>query len=346
MLRRAIRSVLNQTYPHLRVCVFDNASGDGTAAVVAELARGDARVVYFCHTENVGMSANFAYAMEQVDTPYFSMLSDDDYYYPTFYETAMEGFARYPDVMFSAAATVMTHDNGSVQVGSPAEGYFAPPDGFLIWTQVRGPAITGMVFRREIIERVGVIDQTIFHADIEYSWRIASRYPFVTSTRPGLIFNVHAQQGTRQTAMETSLQSYSMLRERMRATPGIPLYMWDEIEKFLRGRFSRPILYASLTAISEGDYQRGQQAATMLRTIFGQKARSTSLDILVQGCTRVPPIRWPVRALIWAALRIGIAIYRSEWRKRSDTALRGELTEFVRTMTASSSPSEDHCRRA
>jgi len=39
LLRRAIYSVLNQTYPHLQVCVYDNASGDETAFVVAEIAK-------------------------------------------------------------------------------------------------------------------------------------------------------------------------------------------------------------------------------------------------------------------------------------------------------------------
>src|SRR4051794_28458036 len=71
LLRRAIRSVLDQTYPNLLVCVYDNASGDETASVVRALAREDPRVRYHCHPENIGMSANFAYAMERVETPYF-----------------------------------------------------------------------------------------------------------------------------------------------------------------------------------------------------------------------------------------------------------------------------------
>ena len=49
LLQRAIRSVLNQTYPHFQVCIYDNASGDDTAAVVAEIAKGDPRVKYHCH---------------------------------------------------------------------------------------------------------------------------------------------------------------------------------------------------------------------------------------------------------------------------------------------------------
>lgn len=35
LLRRAIKSVLAQTYPHFQVCVYDNASGDETSVAYA-----------------------------------------------------------------------------------------------------------------------------------------------------------------------------------------------------------------------------------------------------------------------------------------------------------------------
>jgi len=38
LLRRAIKSVLGQTFPHFQVCVYDNASGDETPDVVAEIS--------------------------------------------------------------------------------------------------------------------------------------------------------------------------------------------------------------------------------------------------------------------------------------------------------------------
>jgi glycosyltransferase involved in cell wall biosynthesis len=41
MLRRAIESVLNQTYQDFRICIYDNNSGDDTAAVAAEFVEKD-----------------------------------------------------------------------------------------------------------------------------------------------------------------------------------------------------------------------------------------------------------------------------------------------------------------
>ena len=68
LLRRAILSVLNQQYPNLEVRVFDDASGDETAAIVSELASQDRRVKYDCQPVNVGMIPNIAAAGQPLGT--------------------------------------------------------------------------------------------------------------------------------------------------------------------------------------------------------------------------------------------------------------------------------------
>ena len=66
LLRRAIQGVLNQTYSDFQVCVYDNASGDETAQVVAEFAARDNRVKYHCHSQNIGAFLSAANASDGV----------------------------------------------------------------------------------------------------------------------------------------------------------------------------------------------------------------------------------------------------------------------------------------
>src|SRR5713101_2056619 len=114
LLRRAVESVLTQTYSNLRVTVFDNASGDETAEVVAELSERDPRVHYHSHPTNLGPVANFQAGMDAVGTPYFSFLSDDDLLLPSFYERALAGFHREPRAkMFCGQTVIYDHDLGS-----------------------------------------------------------------------------------------------------------------------------------------------------------------------------------------------------------------------------------------
>jgi glycosyltransferase involved in cell wall biosynthesis len=132
MLRRAIKSVLDQTYPNFKVCVYDNASGDETAEVVAEFAREDTRVQYHCHKENIGAVKNFCYGLNEIDTPYYSILSDDDVLLPLFYETVMADFKKYPDAFFAITGTIRMDIDGTV-LGVPIlkwqPGFYEPPNG-------------------------------------------------------------------------------------------------------------------------------------------------------------------------------------------------------------------------
>ncbi|MCX6722131.1 MAG: glycosyltransferase family A protein, partial [Candidatus Staskawiczbacteria bacterium] len=106
LLKRAILSVLDQTYQNFQIFVCDNASGDETAQVVAEIAKKDSRVKYYCQEKNIGYPKNFVFGMKLINTPFFSFLSDDDMLLPNFYQTTMEGFNKYPEAMFSTTGLV------------------------------------------------------------------------------------------------------------------------------------------------------------------------------------------------------------------------------------------------
>ena len=131
LLRRAVRSVFDQEGVGLRVCVFDNASGDETADVVADLAASDARVIYHRHAENIGAARNFEFGLSAVETSFFSILSDDDYLLPGFYKNAMEGLARHAEAMCWAGMTLNVDETDVIwdaRVRSwHREGVFSPP---------------------------------------------------------------------------------------------------------------------------------------------------------------------------------------------------------------------------
>src|SRR5438128_12682354 len=99
-LRRAMLSVLMQTYDNLQISIFDNASGDSTEEVVNKLRINDTRIVYHRHENNIGSIQNFKFAFKSVDTPYFSILSDDDFLAKDFYENAINILDSHPEIGF------------------------------------------------------------------------------------------------------------------------------------------------------------------------------------------------------------------------------------------------------
>jgi len=132
LLIRALNSLLNQTYKNIQICVFDNASNDETEQIVKSFMLKDSRVKYHCHSENVGMMGNYQFAFSKIETPYFSLLSDDDFLFPGFYETALNGFKQCPDAAFSACAALAVDEaNGKVKQNPLSlwqhEGIYQPP---------------------------------------------------------------------------------------------------------------------------------------------------------------------------------------------------------------------------
>jgi len=201
LLKRAINSVLKQTYSDCQVWVYDNASDDETEEIVRKLAEKDTRVKYHRHPVNIGMMPNYKFAFDRIDTPYFSLLSDDDYLMPCFYETAMKGFQDFPDAGFSACAVLQMDVNGNL-VGNPlalwgSEGVYSPRKGLIemLKTRWRFPVPTGVLFQTKIIQDI----QPNFSSDVDFFWdpdyliRIVARHPIVINKRACAVYLAHSQ---------------------------------------------------------------------------------------------------------------------------------------------------------
>ena len=189
LLKRAIWSALNQTYPGVRVCVLDNASGDETRDVVQQIRKKDNRVSYYCHDKNIGPYPNFNYGIQEVNTPFFSLLSDDDILTRNFYENALKAFQQYPDAMLACMDTVVI--NTDIRIISPPIATvklrrYAPGEAVKGMIECSIPATwTGIVFRTIVRERIGLIDTNVGpNADGVYVYYAAAKLPIVTT--PGI----------------------------------------------------------------------------------------------------------------------------------------------------------------
>jgi len=171
---------------------LDNASGDNTATSVAEIAKQDPRVRYHCHDRNLGQIENFAAGLHLVNTPFFSFLSDDDLLLPEFYETAMRLFDEHPESSFVCCGVLHFTASGEYR-GCPMdpwpEGVYHPPEGLLAQLRYGHTGQTGMLFRRQIMEKIGFLDlQTAFVSDLDFVQRASARTSFVMSRKPSAIY--------------------------------------------------------------------------------------------------------------------------------------------------------------
>lgn len=193
-LFRATSFALAQSHTNLIVKIFDNDHNNELPERLASLFSSDSRVIYSKNSENIGAMENLKQCFRSVDTPYFSIQSDDDIILPHLYDDAMKIFERHPNLGFVVLETLTINENhelvypcnhdGTLKIFSclnPTELGSIP----YVWT--------AMVFRQDLAglfaEVIGTPNDT--GADIRCLMRAMSRSDFAVLSKPGACFTAH-----------------------------------------------------------------------------------------------------------------------------------------------------------
>jgi len=291
LLRRAIKSVLNQTYPHFQVCIYDNASGDETAEVVTELAKEDTRVKYHCHSENIGALKNFNYGMKHVETPFFSFLSDDDILLPKFYEITLEGFEKYPEAMLSWTATAYMDYRGYFL--SPfftlREGLYKPPQGMIEIIKHWNIVWTGVIFHKEIIEKIGLIDEKVgAPADTDFVLRASAYFPFVFSLKPGAILFVNPLLGNESRRFHFTWPSWLKMISNLTEDEFISYNTRILVKQYLTEKLKKRLFQVGIASILRKNFDDAYESANVLSNNYHLRSRALFLFSMAKVCQYFP----------------------------------------------------------
>ena len=302
LLSRAIRSVLSSTYENFVLNIYDNASAPQTCDVVNDFIAKDRRVKYYRHDENIGALRNFAFGLSRVETPFFAMISDDDVPLPNFLDVPMQGFASQIEAGFSAGATLEVSDRGGL-IFAPLSGWdrygaFSGADGLQRLLDGNHPSWNTIVFRSAAIESVGPFDPTLgLVFDLEFTLRVAARFPFVVSSEPTGIFVRHGLSSTEFADARVSAD-YDAVIERVTK--------WD-IERDTRDAVIRGLCRAKIARLQEVSVKLmlvGKMAKS--RDALNEAVSSGAVDIkqrmLLLLCELMPRF-WPLKFLLGGAVR-------------------------------------------
>ena len=202
LLKRAIDSVLNQTYRNIEVRIYDNNSGDETEQIVQEYMKSDSRVFYVKRKDNIGAINNIIQGIEAVETGLYSLLADDDFLFPEHYENAMEHFKRDNTLGFVCSRSIQIDVvNKRVQLlnGNWSEGIYQPSKESSTKMINSLFSLTGVVFRSEMKEKIGSMDESC--NDKVYMALAASARPFYVLGRYGCVNVLHANSFTSNSGM-------------------------------------------------------------------------------------------------------------------------------------------------
>lgn len=89
-LREQIDSILNQTYKNIRLIVSDDCSKDGTRKILEEYNNKDERIKVYYQEKNLGVVKNIEFLLRKVESPYYMLADQDDYWFPEKAEKSLE----------------------------------------------------------------------------------------------------------------------------------------------------------------------------------------------------------------------------------------------------------------
>ncbi|MBD3337952.1 MAG: glycosyltransferase [Candidatus Lokiarchaeota archaeon] len=282
LLERAIKSVLKQTYQNLQICVCDNASGDETKETVLKISQEDSRVVYHEHNENIGAVNNFNSGLNMVNSPYFSLLSDDNLLLPNFYDDAINALNLNPKAIFFSGQTLRVTSDFKKISGSLdkwKQGLISPPMGLIHVLEKGIPVWESVLFRSRVLKKVGLLDPSFKHAcDQDYIMRIARYYSFYVSKKPCALFFVHDESWSANRKLREVLPILTKRMERYLEDEDLPKALRERIAKILKIRRNTSIRHFvfNQTIIGKSD-EPLNTALSIMKKENNLSPRATSL---------------------------------------------------------------------
>ncbi len=124
-IRKAIDSLLSQTYRNFEFIISDNASNDGTSEVCQEYARKDGRIKYIKQKKNISGADNFNFLLQQAKGEYFMWASDDDVWGSRFIEECVEKFNADKEIIMVFSNFANIDENGNIIKNYIPQKFFA-----------------------------------------------------------------------------------------------------------------------------------------------------------------------------------------------------------------------------
>jgi hypothetical protein len=263
-------------------------------------------VQYRCHERNLGALANFDIGVRSVDTPFFSILSDDDYLLPGFYQRALAGLAAYPEAMFWVGVTLNVDELGTIWDARldrwSREGMYYPPEGALAMTGGLAPTWTGIVFRREVLELAGFIDpDTLGPSDLDFTIRLGARFPYVFDKHPVAVFTINSESFSATQPLSSFWPGWLKMFSNIEGLDTLNVADRTRLLAAVHADARRMLFRRGINALAGGRPDFARDAASALVKAYSSRMHSSLLRLLALACERVPgagrAFAWSYRAL-------------------------------------------------
>lgn len=268
LLRRAISSVLGQSYRRFTLIISDNASDDDTPAAVSSFR--DERIVFRRLERDIGRVENTNRLIGLAETEFVVLLGDDDELHPDHLALTVEALRRRPSAGVAHAGCVIADADGNtlvpharlIKTGAPV--VFESGAEFLERSMRSGWTVcwSSATFRRAALigggglrPEDGVID------DLPLLMRIATGWDFVYLNRPLAVMRAHTE------ASSSSLGSFTP--NGFRSSRSVPDLLYERRRRFLAEADLPEAAAQRLARVADRMYRRDLLGHLSMRATTG-----------------------------------------------------------------------------
>jgi len=281
IVRRAIDSVLAQSFTDLEILVVDDGSTDDTRAALA----GYPERVRYVHQENGGPAAARNHGMRLARGEYIGFLDSDDAYLQGNVEAHLRVFERHPDAgLVYCGIEILDRDGKRLKDVLPS-----PEDrGLVLERLIRYNFITSstVLMRRAAMEFAGPMSTRLWFAEDWYYWlRVASRFPieFVNEVL------VRYQRSAVSLSHGTAIATIAERNMEMFALAFDDPDLKPRLRPFKAEAYRRA--YAGYASMALEEFQLGLARRFALRAIAARPAAWSSYPLLLKSCLGVGFLR-------------------------------------------------------
>ena len=209
-LRRAIRSVLAQTYQNFEIIVVDDASSGDVAEIIAEF--NDTRITYIRHQKNKGAPAARNSGLRVARGGFINFLDDDDEIMPLKLEkqvTLFQNTSTATGVVYCGFCYALEETGVMVHKSVPSFSGQV----FLEFLKSNFLVMQASLIKKESLEQVGFLDETLPGCQDWDLWlRLSRQFEFAAIPEVLAKVWVHGEQITAD--LHRKILSREMIREK------------------------------------------------------------------------------------------------------------------------------------
>ena len=154
--RKAIDSILNQSYKNFELIIVNDKSPDDLDSIVKSY--NDPRIHYYINEENIGgkdLVSQWNHCISYASGTYLILASDDDEYHPQYLEKMNVLVKKYPNANVYRPRVQYINENGDIlRIGGILNEYSAPIE-FIYYLEHIGKGIPFYIFNKEALNKIG-----------------------------------------------------------------------------------------------------------------------------------------------------------------------------------------------